>query len=68
MEAALISSRVEWISVRLPNIVPGPAKPIRTSIDGKNLRFSITASSVAKFLLDQIDQNRWLRLTPSVSN
>lgn len=68
MEAALRSSTVEWISVRLPNIVPGPTKSVRTSNDGKNLRFSITAASVAKFLIDQIDQNHWLRLTPSVSN
>lgn len=68
METALRNSSVEWVSVRLPNIVSGPAKPVRTSKDGRDIGFSITADSAAHFLLSQLTENQWLRQTPSISN
>jgi uncharacterized protein YbjT (DUF2867 family) len=68
MEAALRNSSVEWISVRLPYIVSGPAKPVRTSKDGRDIGFSITADSAAQFLLNQLTESKWLRQTPSISN
>ncbi len=68
MEAELKSSSVDWVSVRLPNIVPGPSKRIRSSQDGKGIGISITAESTAEFLLQQVSENIWLRRTPSISN
>ena len=68
MEAALQDSSVEWTSVRLPNIVSGPAKPVRVSENGKGIGLSITADSAAQFLLAQLDDDEWLRRTPSISN
>jgi uncharacterized protein YbjT (DUF2867 family) len=68
MEAALKSSSVDWVSVRLPNIVSGPSKRIRSSQDGKGIGISITAESTAEFLLQQVSENIWLRKTPSISN
>lgn len=68
MEAALRESAVEWASVRLPDIVEGPARPIRTSDDGRSIGLSITAASAAAFLLDRLDSPRFLRETPCVSN
>jgi uncharacterized protein YbjT (DUF2867 family) len=68
MEAALKSSSLDWVSVRLPNIVSGPAKKIRSSQDGKGIGISITAESTAEFLLQQVSENIWLRRTPSISN
>jgi len=68
MEAALKSSSVDWVSVRLPNIVSGPSKRIRSSQDGKGIGISITAESTAEFLLQQVSENTWLRRTPSISN
>lgn len=68
MEAALRQSTVAWVSVRLPNIVEGPEKPVRTSEDGRRIGLSITAASAARFLLGQVTDDRWLRRTPSVSN
>ena len=68
MEAALKSSSVDWVSVRLPNIVSGPSKRIRSSQDGKGIGISITAESTAEFLLQQVSENIWLRRTPSISN
>jgi hypothetical protein len=56
------------VSVRLPNIVAGVDKPIRVSADGRGLGFSITAESAARFLLEQVSSDRYLRQAPSISN
>ena len=68
MEAALRASSVEWVSVRLPNIIEGPEKPIRVSEDGRGIGLSITAASTARFLLARATGNEFLRATPSISN
>jgi uncharacterized protein YbjT (DUF2867 family) len=68
MEAALRASSVEWVSVRLPNIVEGPEKPIRVSEDGRGIGLSITAASTARFLLTRATGSEFLRATPSISN
>jgi uncharacterized protein YbjT (DUF2867 family) len=68
MEAALRASAVEWVSVRLPNIVEGPEKPVRMSADGRGIGLSITAASAARFLVEQVTSSDYLRSTPSISN
>jgi uncharacterized protein YbjT (DUF2867 family) len=68
MEAALRASSVEWVSVRLPNIVEGPEKPLRLSKDGRGIGLSITAASTARFLLQQVTSSEWVRSAPSISN
>ena len=68
MEASLRASTVEWVSVRLPRIVAGPVKPLRISADGRGIGLSITATSAARFLFEQINSPDWVRSTPSVSN
>jgi uncharacterized protein YbjT (DUF2867 family) len=68
MEAALRASSAEWVSVRLPNIVEGPEKPLRMSEDGRGIGLSITAASTARFLLTRATGSEFLRATPSISN
>ena len=68
MEEALRVSSVEWVSVRLPNIVEGPEKPIRLSRDGRGIGLSVTAASTARFLLQQVSSSEWVRSAPSISN
>ncbi len=68
MEGLLKGSGLEWTSVRLPNIVDGPARPIQASESGKGIGISITAASAAAFLLQQISDNQWLHKSPSISN
>jgi uncharacterized protein YbjT (DUF2867 family) len=68
MEEALRASSVEWVSVRLPNIVDGPEKPLRLSVDGRGIGLSITAASTARLLLQQVTASEWVRSAPSVSN
>ena len=68
MEEALRNSPTEWVAVRIPNIVEGPWKPVRSSETGQGIGISITASSDARFLLEQAASSHWLRKTPSISN
>jgi uncharacterized protein YbjT (DUF2867 family) len=68
METALRESAVEWVSVRLPNIVEGPEKPLRLSKDGRGIGLSVTATSTARFLLEQVTSSDWVRSAPSISN
>jgi nucleoside-diphosphate-sugar epimerase len=68
MEAALRANSVEWVSVRLPNIVEGPEKPLRVSEDGRGIGLSITAASTARFLLARATGTDFLGATPSISN
>ena len=68
MESFLKESGLEWTSVRLPNIVEGPARPIQASDSGKGIGISITAASTAAFLLQQISDNQWVQKSPSISN
>ena len=68
MEAALRASSVEWVSVRLPNIVEGPEKPLRMSEDGRGIGMSIIAASTGRFLLARTTVTGFLGVTPSIRN
>ena len=68
MESFLKESGLDWTSVRLPNIVEGPSKPVRASESGKGIGISVTAESTAEFLLQQITNKEWLQKSPSISN
>lgn len=48
MEAELRASAVEWVAVRLPNIVAGPAGPVRVSEDGRGVGRTVRAASAAR--------------------
>lgn len=68
MEKFLKESDLDWTSVRLPNIMEGPARTIQASDSGKGIGISITAASTAAFLIQQISDNQWLHKSPSISN
>ena len=70
MEAILRASDLEWVAVRLPGIVDGPAKPLKISADGsgRGISWRITTGSTAAFLLDQLADSTYLGTTPAVSN
>ena len=67
-EAALRASSIEWVAVRLVGITEGPAKSVRATADGRGLGFTITAASVADFLLARATGREFLGQTPSISN
>lgn len=69
MEAILHASEgVEWIAPRFPEIVEGPAKPLKTSADGRGVSRKITTGSIAAFMLDHLTGDTYARETPAVSN
>lgn len=68
LESALAASSVEWVAVRLPNIVEGPEQPLRMSKDGRGIGLSITAASTARFLPRQVTSAEWVHSAPSISN
>lgn len=68
MERELGDSALEWVAVRLVGITEGAAMPVRMTEDGKGLGFTITAPSVAEFLLTCATGPEFLRQTPSISN
>jgi uncharacterized protein YbjT (DUF2867 family) len=68
MEGALRASHVEWVSVRLPAIVEGPAKPLRVSDDGRGIGLTVTAGSVARFLLACVTGDAFLGRAPSIGH
>ncbi len=68
MESALRASALEWVAVRLVGITEGAAKPVRMTEDGKGLGLTITAPSVAEFLLARATGPEFVRQTPSISN
>ena len=53
---------VEVVAVRLVGIKQGPAKPVRVTADGKGLGLTITASSIAEFLLARTTGAEFVRL------
>jgi len=43
-------------------------EPCRVSVDGRGIGLSITAESAARFLLEQVSSDRYLREAPRISN
>lgn len=68
MEAHLEESTLEWVALRLPNIVEGAAKPVRESEHGRDLSLSITTDSVASYMLTQAAAPSIQYRTPAISN
>ncbi len=69
MEPIIMNSHLNWTIVRCPNIVEKPAKnKVTATLDGKNLKMSITNEDVAHFMLNQLCNSNFDRQAPSVSN
>lgn len=69
MEHIIMRSDVDWTIVRCPNIIDAPEKGKYTAtLDGKNLRLSITLGDMASFMIQQITDTTYSRKTPSISN
>jgi putative NADH-flavin reductase len=69
MEPIIMNSNLKWTIVRCPNIVDKPSKPnITATLDGKNMKLSITKIDAAKFILRQIEEVKFINQAPSISN
>jgi putative NADH-flavin reductase len=69
MEPIIMNSNLSWTIVRCPNIVDKPSKSnITATLDGKKLKLSITKVDAAKFILQQIEEVKFINQAPSISN
>jgi len=69
MEQIIMRSDMDWTIVRCPNIIDVPKKGRYTAtLDGKNLRLSITLGDMANFMIQQITDSTYSRKAPSISN
>ncbi|QWU16084.1 Putative NADH-flavin reductase [Paenibacillus sophorae] len=66
--ALLMKSDIEWTLVRLPIVVEGSGTGIMkenlTDVPGRTM----TNEDIAKFLISQIDDKKYVRKTPCISN
>ena len=69
MEPMIMKSNLDWTIVRSAGMADKPAKgTISTSLDGKGLKFTITLTDLAKFIVDQLEDMKFIKKAPSVSN
>jgi putative NADH-flavin reductase len=69
MEPIVMDSDLDWTIVRCPNIVDKPSKgKYLATLDGKNLKFSITLYDMAAFIVNQITDKSFIRQAPCISN
>ncbi len=68
MEEVIRNSGLEWTIVRLPRLVDSPS-PTEYHVRAEHMppAMSITNRSLARFLLDEVEQNRYVHTTVGVS-
>lgn len=69
MEPMIERSGLDWTIVRCTTVKESPTKGhITASLDGKGVKFSIAAPDMAKFVVSQLSDNRFMFKTPVISN
>lgn len=69
MEPMIERSGLDWTIVRCTTVKNIPSKGhITASLDGKGVKFSIAAPDMAKFVVSQLSDNRFMSKTPVISN
>lgn len=69
MEPLIERSGLDWTIVRCTTVKNTPSKGhITASLEGKGVKFSIAAPDMAKFVVSQLSDNRFMFKTPVISN
>lgn len=69
MEPLIMNSGLDWTIVRSITIKDKPADgKINVTLDGKGMKMSITVGNVAKFLVEQLASNDYVKQAPVISN
>lgn len=69
MEPLITNSGLNWTIVRSITIKDKPATGrTNATLDGRNLKFSITVGDVANFLVEQLTDQGFSKQTPVISN
>lgn len=69
MEPMIKRSGLDWTIVRCTTVKERPATgKVNATLDGKGLKFSISAADMAEFIVNQLTDSSFLRQTPTISN
>lgn len=69
MEVQIRQSRLDWTVIRGTTVQDKSAKgKVTASLDGKGLKFTITAADMAAFFVEQLNSKQYLKRMPTVSN
>lgn len=69
MEPMIKKSSLDWTIVRCTTVKERPATgKVNATVDGKGLKFSISAADMATFIVNQLTDNRFLKQAPTISN
>ena len=69
MEPMIKKSSLDWTIVRWTTVKERPATgKVNATVDGKGLKFSISAADMATFIVNQLTDNRFLKQAPTISN
>ncbi|MBL7786141.1 MAG: NAD(P)H-binding protein [Chitinophagales bacterium] len=69
MEPMIMNSNLDWTIVRSAGMVDKPAKgKVNDTLIGEGLKLTITLADLAKFMVDQIEDKKYIKQAPSISN
>lgn len=69
MEPMIMKSNLDWTIVRSAGMTDKPAKgKVNDTLTGQGLKFTITLADLAKFIIAQLEDNKYIKKAPSVSN
>lgn len=69
MEPMIKKSGLDWTIVRCTTVKERPATgKVNATLDGKGLKFSISAVDMAVFIVNQLTDNSFLKQNPTISN
>ncbi|MGN1264957.1 MAG: NAD(P)-dependent oxidoreductase [Muribaculaceae bacterium] len=69
MEPMIKKSGLDWTIVRCTTVKERPATgKVNATLDGKGLKFSISAADMAVFIVNQLTDNSFLKQNPTISN
>ena len=69
MEPMIKKSQLDWTIVRCTTVKERSAiGKVNATLDGKGLKFSISAADMAVFMVNQLTDSRFLKQSPTISN
>lgn len=69
MEPMIMKSNLDWTIVRSAGMADKPAKgKVNDTLTGKGLKFTINLPDLAEFIVAQLDDKKYYKQSPSVSN
>lgn len=69
MEPMIERSGLDWTIVRCTTVTDSSSKgPVTASLDGKGIKYSISATDMAKFVVSELADRRFMFKTPVISN